>query len=105
VVELLDRADQPDRALLDEIEERQPLVAVALGDRHDQAQVRAGHVVLRLEVAPLDALGERDLLVGGQQRGLRDAVEELLEPVEGRVSGRLRGEGIRAHGRQATTAS
>ena len=40
VVELLDRAHQADRALLDQIEERQALVAVALGDRDHEPQVR-----------------------------------------------------------------
>src|SRR5207344_2133070 len=38
-VELLDRAVQAERALLDQVEERQALVAVVLGDRDDQAQV------------------------------------------------------------------
>ena len=42
-------------------------------------------MVLGREVAALDALRERDLLVRGQQRRLRDAVEELLQRVERRV--------------------
>ena len=71
VVELLDRADEADRALLDQVEEGQALVAVALGDRDHEAQVGARHVVLRVEVAALDALGEGDLLLGGQQRRRR----------------------------------
>src|SRR5207244_7610183 len=40
VVELLGRANEPDRPLLDQIEEGQTLVAVSLGDRDDQTQVR-----------------------------------------------------------------
>src|SRR2546421_241385 len=40
VVELLGGANEPDRPLLDQVEERQALVAVALGDRHDEAKVR-----------------------------------------------------------------
>src|SRR5207302_2091726 len=36
-VELLDRAVQAERALLDQIEERDAEAAVALGDRHDEA--------------------------------------------------------------------
>ena len=39
VVELLDRADQPEVALLDQVEEDQAAADVALGDRHHQAQV------------------------------------------------------------------
>src|SRR3954451_13590548 len=40
VVELLGRADEAERPLLDQVEERQALVAVVLGDRDDEAQVR-----------------------------------------------------------------
>ena len=102
-VELLDGADQADRALLDEVEEGQALVAVALGDRDHEAQVRAHHVVLRREVAALDALGQLDLFLAGQQRGLGDAVEKLLKRVDSGVRRRLGGQGFRAHGGQPTT--
>src|SRR5258708_2516046 len=54
-VELLDGADQAERALLDQVEERQALVAVVLGDRDDQAQVRLDHPRLGLRGAPLAA--------------------------------------------------
>ncbi len=103
VVELLDGADQADRALLDEIEERQPLVAVALRDRDHEPQVRPRHVVLRVEVPALDPLGQVDLLRGRQQRGRGDPVEELLQRVEGGIGGG-RAEGVRTHGDQPTTA-
>ena len=63
VVELLGRADQAERALLDQVEEGQALVAVVLGDRDDQAQVRLDHLLLGVEVAALDPLGEVDLLL------------------------------------------
>ena len=79
VVELLDRAHQADRALLDQVHERQALVAVALGDRDHEAEVGVHHPVLGLEVAALDALGELELLGGGEQPRLGDAVEEELE--------------------------
>src|SRR3712207_7136937 len=42
-VELLDRADQPQRALLDEVEKRQPLIALVLRYRDNEAQVRLDH--------------------------------------------------------------
>ena len=81
VVELLRRAHEPDRPLLDQVEEGQALVAVVLGDRDDQAQVRLDHLLLRRVVAALDALGELDLLGGRQQRHLADVLEEELERV------------------------
>src|SRR5207237_7275971 len=37
VVELLDRADEPERALLDQVEERQPAPQLALRDRDNEA--------------------------------------------------------------------
>src|SRR6185436_15770630 len=40
VVELLRRANEAERPLLDEVEEGQALVAVVLGDRDDEAEVR-----------------------------------------------------------------
>ena len=91
VVELLGGADEADRALLDQVEEGQALVAVALRDRDDEAQVRLDHLLLRAVVAALDALGELDLLRSGQQADLADVLEEELE----RVAGDLEGEGDR----------
>ena len=83
-VELLDRAHEPEHAFLDEVEERQPLAAVALRDRDDEAQVRVDHPLLRGRVSPLDALRELDLLRRGQERVAADVVEEELERVRGR---------------------
>ena len=48
IVELLHRPHQAEVALLDEIQEGQPTVAVALGDRDDEAQVCLGEQVLCL---------------------------------------------------------
>src|SRR5581483_8526153 len=45
-VELLDRAVEPERALLDEVEERNAETAVALRDRDDEAEVRLDHPAL-----------------------------------------------------------
>src|SRR5918994_1591477 len=50
------RADEAERALLDEVEEREALVAVVLRDRDHEAQVGLDHALLRDHVAPLDAL-------------------------------------------------
>ncbi len=45
VVELLDRADQPEVALLDEVEQRHAAAGVALGQRDDEPQVGLEQVV------------------------------------------------------------
>ena len=67
VVELLHRPDQPHRPLLDEVQERKPPAQVRLGDRDHQPQVGLDHLLLRPDVAALDPLGQRDLLVGREQ--------------------------------------
>ena len=85
VVELLDRADQPQRALLDQVEERQAAAQVALGDRDDEAQVGLDHLRLGRHVAALDALGQRDLLLGGQQVHAADRAQVQPQRVEARL--------------------
>jgi hypothetical protein len=96
VVELLDRAEQPEVALLDEVEQRQALALVALRDGDDEPEVRLDEALLgalavavdlvelaaaldgqllRLADQPLGlqtglvALREVDLLLGGEQGG------------------------------------
>ena len=81
-VELLDRAVQADRALLDQVEERNTQSAVALGDRDDEPKVRLDHPPLRGGVAALDPLGERDLLRRRQEPTTPDLDEKQLEGVE-----------------------
>ena len=81
VVELLRGADEPDRPLLDQIQEGQALIAVALGDRDDEPEVRLHHLLLRPVVAALDPLGQLDLLRGGQQVDAADVLEEELQGV------------------------
>src|ERR1044071_3432778 len=58
VVELLGRLHQPDRPVLDQVQERQPPVSVVLRDRHHETQVRLDHLLLRATIAALDTLGE-----------------------------------------------
>ena len=87
-VELLDRARQAERALLDQIEERQATSAETFGDRDDQAQVRLDHQSPRRGVAALDPLRQRHFLRSRQQtmaRGLRQEEAERVE-VSGRVT-------------------
>src|SRR4029453_2342949 len=58
-----------------------PLVAVALRDRDDEAEVRLHHLLLRAMLAALDPLRELYLLGGGQQLDLADVLEKELQPV------------------------
>ncbi|KEF05866.1 hypothetical protein DF17_16840 [Streptomyces rimosus] len=110
VVELLHGADQPEVALLDEVEHGQAAADVALGDGDDQAQVgldeaALGHPakddelvqvegqlgvqvggepqLLLGEQPGLDAAGQFDLLHGGQQRYPADLPQVLAEQVGG----------------------
>src|SRR4051812_37471167 len=81
VVELLRRANETERALLDEVEERQSLVSVVLRDGDDEPQVGLDHLLLCVEVAALDALGEIDLLLRREQTDLADVLQEQLKGV------------------------
>ena len=89
VVELLDRADEAERALLDQVEEREPAAEVALRDRDDEAEVRLDHLRLRGHVAALDPLGEVDLLVGGEERHLADLAQVEPQRVERGLDGEV----------------
>ena len=81
----------PSTRLLDQVEEGEAAVDVALGDRDDEAQVGADELLGGHQIAGLDALGEVDLLGVGQQRRLGDlpqveahrVVDEVgVEPLE-----------------------
>ena len=83
MVELLHRAHQPDRALLDQIQQRHPgvLALEALGQVDDEPQVGLDHPVLGIEVAAFDAASELELLGRGEEAGAGDALEEDSEAV------------------------
>ena len=87
-VELLDRADQPERSLLDEVEEGETLVPVVLRDRDDEAEVGLDHPLLRLHVPALDALRELHLLRSREQLVAAGLAEEELECVRRGLDGR-----------------
>ena len=91
VIELLDRPDQAEHALLDQVEEGKPESAVALGVRHDESDVRLDHVRLRVLVSALDPLRELDLLGSREETSLGDIAEEELERVAQRSHARLGG--------------
>jgi hypothetical protein len=116
VVELLDRPDQPQVPLLDQVEEDQAAPDVALRDRHHQPQIgldqpllaagavgrqplevaavgvrqRVDRVQLLLGVqAGLDRLGQLDLVFGRQQRHPADLPQ--VDPDEVAGAGPARG--------------
>src|SRR5437016_4309118 len=89
VVELLDRPDQAERALLNQIEEAEAAAEIRLRDRDDEAKVRLDHLRLRRHVAALDPLRQIDLLVGGQQRHLPDLAQVEPERVERRLDAQV----------------
>jgi hypothetical protein len=66
-VELLGGADQPQDALLDQVEQGEAEVLVALGVGDDEPQVGVDEPLLGLQVAALDALCQVDLLFLGQE--------------------------------------
>ena len=78
-VEFLGCAHEPDRSLLNQIEERQTLVLVALGDGDDEPEVSFDQFARRLWIAGLDPLGEAHLIRCGQQIELADLAQERLQ--------------------------
>ena len=83
VVELLDRADQAEVALLDEVEERHAAAGVALGQRDDEAQVRLEQVVLR----PLAVADDPAQIAADLQGELLVGLFGLAQPLGGVETG------------------
>jgi hypothetical protein len=81
VVELLDRPDQAEVALLDQVEERHAGLRVVARDRHHETQVRLDQLPLRGLVAEVLEPRELALLRGGQQRAVADLADVQLEGV------------------------
>src|SRR5205085_10296829 len=85
-VELLDGADQPDRPLLDQVDQGHAMAAIMLCDRDDQPQVRLDHASPGGGVACLDATREHALLVLGQEWPTTDFAEVDVERLLGAVA-------------------
>jgi hypothetical protein len=82
-VEFLQRVDQAEVALLDQVEQRNAAVQVVLGDVHDQPQVVLDHLLPRLEIARPRGARQLQLLLRRQQRIGADLVQiELGDIVE-----------------------
>ena len=71
-VELLHRPDEPEVALLDQVEQRQPAIQVTARNLHHEAQIAFDHLVARQRVALLNLARQRLLLIGVQQLGAAD---------------------------------
>ena len=84
VVELLDRTDQAEVALLDEVQERHAAAGVALGQRHDEAQVRLEQVVL----GPLAVAHDPAQVAAHLRRHLLAGLDRPAQPL-GRVEAGL----------------
>ena len=82
-VVLLDGAHEADVALLDEIEEEHAAADVALRDGHHETEVGLDQLAARGGVVALDALRERDLLGGGEQRDAADLAQVRAHRVVG----------------------
>ena len=114
VVELLDRPDQAEVALLDDVEQRRAAAGVPLCHGHHEPQVRGGEVLLRrpadrrelhqlrrelrihgwvgvelvLRVEPgLDALGQLDFFFGSEQRHTADLAQIQPNEIVGSACG------------------
>src|SRR5579871_97725 len=75
VLELVDRAHEPDVSLLDEVEELEPAMDVALGDRDDQAEVRLDQLLLGRACAPLGCAHGLDRARERRRRHARPPLE------------------------------
>ena len=84
VVELLDRADQAEVALLDQVEQRHAGPRVVARDRHHEPQVRLDQLPLRVFVALVLAARELALLLARQQRAVADLADVEPQRVAGR---------------------
>ena len=80
-VELLDRPDQAEHALLDEVLHREAMALIAAGLGDDQPKVGVDHPFLGGQVTTLDALGQVDLLLGGEQRVRTGGTQEQVKRV------------------------
>ena len=82
-VELLDRSDQADRALLDEVQEVHTGALVALGPVDDEAQVRLDHLPLGRLVTLGDAPAQVELLGRPGNCPGTDLLEVQARQIEG----------------------
>ena len=83
VVELLDRADEAEVALLDEVEQREAGRCIDLRDRDHEAKVALDQAPLGRLVAEILETSELALLLGVEQRAVADLAHVGAEHVDG----------------------
>ena len=83
VVELLDRADQAEVALLDQVQQRHAGLRVVARDRHDEPQVALDQAALGARVAEILEARELPLLGRREQPPVADLADVELERVGG----------------------
>jgi hypothetical protein len=88
VVELLDRADQAEVALLDQVEEWHAGLRVVARDRHHKPEVRLDQLALRCLVALVLAARELALLGRREQPAVADLAHVELERILRRLGDR-----------------
>ena len=81
VVELLDRADEAEVPLLDQVEERHARLCVVPRDRHHEAEVALDQLALGRLVAEVLAPGQLTLLRRRQQATVADCADVELQRV------------------------
>jgi hypothetical protein len=79
LVELVRGADETEVALVDQIGERDALILILLGHRHDEPEVRAHQLVQRLLIVHPNALRQSHLFLTVDQRIDADVTQVLVE--------------------------
>jgi len=80
-IELAQRVDEAEIALLDQVAERESAIEIMLGDADDKAQVALDHLLPRREVAGGRRACAGELFFGAEQRALPDFVQVDLSDV------------------------
>src|SRR6266568_5293900 len=94
-IEAFDGLHQADVALADQIEQGQAKAFIIVSDLDHQPQIGLDHLLARLFVALLDAGGQLDLLLGGEQLDLADFAQVKLDRRVAIVSGAFAFQGCR----------
>ena len=93
----LDRLHQPNVALADQVQQRQSVTFVIMGDLNHQPEVGLDHLLTRLLVALFDPGSQFDLLIGGEEFHLANLAQVELDSRVGVVAAAV---AIDDHGRR-----
>ena len=79
LVELLCGADESEVAFVDQVGERDSLILILLGHRHDEAEVGAHEGVVRLAVAGVNRARQFRFAFAGNERVAADVFQVLVQ--------------------------